>query len=344
MIFFKKPLSLIIDNLVIVYNIHYSNEFIHIISNGYFEEDKKTRSFILNFKVNNEYVDYINEYKNCCHESINIYKIENKWDRIKLTVVYKDIDYDFELNENNFIPEKNDFITLMTLFKSDYYLMPVYLKHYKNLGIKHFSFYFNYSFDDLLNLKDIGNIIDDIKKDNGIEVFFNEWNFKYWIHHNNNFLSNAQSPAMADMFLKSKNQYKYIYFNDLDEFLFFKDTNIKSISDLLDKHKDVDVIQFNMYWSDYRNESLEEDGSISFHNFSKDFDIKNFFIKDGIDKNKITNCSKMLLRTSNLGCGVHKEISVLHSNHGDIKPKYKRIVLDGFYHIFNLKEKKRIIK
>jgi hypothetical protein len=344
MIYFKKPTSLLIDNLAIVYNIFYSNEFIYIVSNNYFEEDKKTRSFILDFKVNGEFVKYINEYGSFCHETMNIYKIENKWDKMILTVVYKENEYNFDINENNFISEKNDFITLMTLFKNDYYFIPVYLKHYKNLGIKHFNFYFNFSLDELLNLKDMNNIIDEIKKDNEIEVSFIEWNFKYWIHHKTNFLSNAQCPAIADMFFKSKNQYKYIYFNDLDEYLFFKDTNIKSFSEFLDKHKDIDVFQLNMYWSDYQNELLEEDGTISFYNFSNNFNINNFVIKDEIDKNKITSCSKIILKTSHLGCGVHKEIRMLYSNHGIVKTEYKRLVIDGFYHIYNLKEKRRKIK
>ena len=48
-----------------------------------------------------------------------------------------------------------------------------------------------------------------------------------------------------------------------------------------------------------------------------------------------------MLKTNLYGCGVHKELSFLYYDGNMIKKEYSRIIIDGFYHLCNLKEKPR---
>jgi len=348
MLYFEKPVNLIVDDLVIVYNVFFTSETIYVISNNYYTEDKK-RLLNLEFKINDVKTKNINLFRDLCHqESINLYKLQNEsndYDK-KLTVCYKDNEYDILLTKQNFIYEKNDFITLMTLFKGDYELLPTYICHYKNLGVKHFYFYYNYSYEELIQLKNIQKIIDNINTDDEIDCTFIEWNYPYWKTVNTNFIHYAQCPAMCDMYYKSKHLFQYIYFNDLDEYLFFQDKDVNNFNELINKYNSIDVFQFNMYWSKYVIENNKEQDSnentlISYFNFNKSFNVNNFVILDQKERSK-TNRSKILLKTNLLGCLVHKEINKLSSNKGKINMPYNRIILDGFYHITNLLEKKRI--
>lgn len=350
MLEFHSPLNLIVDDIVIVYNIFYSNDYIYIISNNYFMEDKITRFLSLDFKINHITTDHINLFSNieAYHESNNIYKIKNIYgdEHILLTIIYNNNNYEFNLSEKHFISsEKYDLISLMTLFKSDYELLLVYINYYKSIGIKNFTFYYNYTFDDLKKLKNIDKIIETIEKDESIFVNFIEWPYNYWIKFDNNLNHNAQTPAIADMYYKSSNRFKYLYFNDLDEYLFFDDPKVLNIQDFLKKYDNIDVFQLNMYWSKYINETIEKDKNgmelISYSDLEKNFDVKKFIIQDNPKKNDIVNRSKILLKTNLGGCSVHKEIRHLYSNNGPIKIDYKRKIINGFYHICNLKDKPR---
>lgn len=348
MIYFEKPINLIVDDLVIVYNIFFTTETIYVISNNYLTEDKK-RFLHLEFKINDFSVKNINLFDtNCFHESINLYKLQNDSNDTekKITVCYNDKEYDIYLTKQNFIYEENDFITLMTLFKCDYELIPTYIYHYKNLGVKHFYFYYNYSYQEFIQLKNIQEIIDNINTDDDIVCTFIEWNHKYLRHINGNLIHYAQCPAMTDMYYKSKHLFQYIFFNDLDEYLFFQDKDISNFNQLINKYNNIDVFQFNMYWSKYIIENIMEcdnngNTRISYLNFKKHFNINNFVITEQKDKNHIHLRSKILLKTNLFGCTVHKPINRISSNTDIIKINYNSIILDGFYHITNLLEKKR---
>jgi hypothetical protein len=348
MIIFETPITLIVNDFIIVYNIFYTHDYIYIISNNYRDNGTiKNLEFNIEFKIDNIYIKYINLYRDQSNERMNLYKLENNNNNknIKLTIIYNNIDYDFFLTEKNFIIENDELISLMTLFKGDYKLIPSYIKHYKKIGIKNFYFYYNYSNNDLLKLKDIDIIIDSITNDDEISCYFIEWNYKYWFGINGINIHNAQTTAMTDMYYKSKYKCKYVYFNDLDEFLFFDDKNIFNIFDFLEKYNDVDVFQFNMYWSKYinNNNNINDNNySLSIEHFNKDFDANNFIILQLHDKNQHQHRSKNLLKTNLLGGGVHKVFDCVNSNNGIIKINHKKYIVDGFYHVCNLQEKNRI--
>ena len=234
----------------------------------------------------------------------------------------------------------------MTLFKNDYKLLPIYIQHYKNLGITNFTFYYNMTITELMNLNEITEIIDNITNDKTIDVTLIEWPFQYWKHINSNFMHYSQTTAITDMYYKSRYRFKYVYFNDLDEYLFFEDNNIKTIEELINKYFNVDVFQFNMYWSKYINDAIEIDENnnelITYDNLKNNFNSNNFQIQKISDINQKFNRSKILLRTNLMGCTVHKEICKLFSNNGNIKLNYNKIIIDGFYHICNIKEKTRM--
>jgi hypothetical protein len=348
MLHFEKPTHLIVNDLVIIYNIFCTSETIYVISNNYLTEDKK-RLLHLEFKINDVSIQNINLFDTYCfHESVNLYKLENNYtdSEKKLTVCYNDNEYDIYLTKQHYIYEKNDFITLMTLFKYDYQLIPTYICHYKKLGVKHFYFYYNYSYQEFIQLKNIQEIIDNINNDPDIHCTFIEWDYEYLRHINGNLIHYAQCPAMTDMYYKSKHMFQYIFFNDLDEYLFFQDKEINNFNELINKYNSVNVFQFNMYWAKYINNSVMEcdyegNTGISYLNFQKTFNINHFVITEQKDKEDKHIRSKILLKTNLYGCTIHKPLSEISSNTEIIKIDYNSIILDGFYHITNLLEKKR---
>jgi hypothetical protein len=373
MLYLEKPVNLIVDGLTIVYNVFFTFETIYVISNNYFNKDDQ-RLINLEFKINDvqtKNINFFNKYYNHW-EQVNFFQIQHNskdYDK-KLTVCYKDKEYDIYLTKQNFIYDKsffiknisyltkqnfiydkNNVIAMMTLFKDDYELLPTYISHYKKLGIKHFYFYYNYSYQQLIELKNISEILDNINSDNEINCTFIEWDHKYFEYVDGRTYHSSQCPAMFDMYYKAKHLFQYIYFNDLDEYLFFKDKDVNNFNEFIQKYNNIDIFQFNMYWSKYIIKNMMEvnsDGNllISYSNFNKDFNLNNFVILEHHDETHKTQRSKMLLKTNLFGCGVHKETYKISTNESEEEiylpyNNLNRLVLDGFYHITNILEKKR---
>ena len=269
----------------------------------------------------------------------------------KVTVRFEGSDYDFNLTEKNYCPLQAKQISMMTLFKDDYKLLPSYIKHYRDLGVKHFSLYYNGKIVDLLKRDGIDRILGTIPDD--IDVKICEWDLPYWFGRDGYvFTSVAQSTAMTDMLYKSKCQFEYVFFNDLDEYLFFDDKNLDctNILHLLDKYNTCGVLQFNMYWATYINEKAifynpnDEIKTITYEDFNSDFNVSNFVKYSGV-KNDSWRTKCIIKINSVFIVQVHGPIDsfYLKNKNGTTlhKLQLKNIRMDGFYHLLNIREKYR---
>jgi hypothetical protein len=339
MLLYNTPTNLIVNNVVIIHNIFYTKDIIYIICN--------TNNTHLGFKVDDIVVGHLHLFtKTLPQQPINLYQLKNTStkENIKITTILNNTEYYIHLTKNNLIREQKELISIMTLFKSDYNLIPAYIKHYKALGIKYFYFYYNYSYTKFIQLENITEILHSINIDKDITCTFMEWNYDYWLNKRRS-IHNAQSPAMTDMYYKSRYLSQYILFNDLDEYVYFEDKDVNKFDKLISKYHGIDVFQFKMYWATYvpKNTINHDNLKISYNDFIESFDIGNFVCIKNQKPKAYLQKSKILLKTNLLGCTVHKEVAALNSDKGTLRIPYKRIIIGGFYHIRNLIEKYRKI-
>ena len=186
-------------------------------------------------------------------------------ERFFIEVTYKGKKYNKEIEETK-TKTKSDFLCLTTLFKNDYDLFPNYYKYYKKQGVQHFFMYYNGSLNDLNDeIKEIFNYDD---------VTLIEWDFRYWnnkkIHR---YKHHAQLGQIHHALYKyGKDNYKYMIFNDLDEYLFIP--NIKLI-DYIKSKSNVSIFGFKNLWAETYDgnhkfqETLYVDEVINYHKRSK---------------------------------------------------------------------------
>jgi len=306
---------------------------------------EKRRLLNLKFKVNNVAVSHINLFTDHpTHESSNVYKLANTTKELdkKITVCHNNKEYELMLPSHKFISYKQDLLTAMTLFKGDYKLIPTYIKHYKSLGIMSFNLYYNYSHENLIKLPNMTEILHNIDMDKDITCTFMEWNFPYWKIINRQRMHMSQSPAISDMYYKSKHLYQNILFNDLDEYIYFNDKEINRFDELLIKYKDEAIFQFNGRWSKYivedkMEQNVHNQRGISYLNFTNTFNMNNFVVSGWPDARR----SKILLKTNLLGMKIHKALSQLSSNDDILKIPYEHKVVGEFHHVHNILGKYR---
>lgn len=158
--------------------------------------------------------------------------------------------------------EKSDFLCLTTLFKNDYNLFPNFYDYYKRQGVQHFFMYYN----GLLNnkIKEIFNYKD---------VTLIEWNFRYWNPKKYKYRHHAQLGQMHHALYKyGKDNYEYMIFNDLDEYLFIP--NIKLV-DYIKLNTNINIFGFKNIWAKTKNnikkfeENLYISEALNFMNRSK---------------------------------------------------------------------------
>ena len=148
--------------------------------------------------------------------------------------------------------EKSNFLCLTTLFKDDYNLFPNFYNYYKRQGVQHFFMYYN----GLLNnkIKEIFNYKD---------VTLIEWNFRYWNPKKYKYRHHAQLGQMHHALYKyGKDNYEYMIFNDLDEYLFIP--NIKLV-EYIKLNTNINVFGFKNIWAKTKSKQkkLEENLDIS---------------------------------------------------------------------------------
>jgi hypothetical protein len=199
----------------------------------------KNNSIYLIISINNEVLNEKNLIVSLNQINLNLKEkiVKNKYEPILLFIyddknIYTNIDTNINRNkdltirivykEQEFIKniekvinkENSIFLSLTTLFKDDYILFPNFYKYYKSQGVEHFFMYYN------------GLLNDDIKKlFDYNDVTLIEWNFIYWT--NNKYTHHAQLGQMHHALYKfGKNNYEYMIFNDLDEYLFIPDIKL----------------------------------------------------------------------------------------------------------------------
>lgn len=140
---------------------------------------------------------------------------------------------------------KSKKLALTTLFKTDYKLMNIFYDYYKKQGVEHFYMYYN------------GKISNEIKKYyNKEDITLIEWDYVY--NNNDSVISRhyAQPGQMHDALYRfGKDEYEYMIFCDLDEYLYIND---KKIIDLLED-RSVDSYGFRNVWANCKNNKVPEE-------------------------------------------------------------------------------------
>lgn len=112
------------------------------------------------------------------------------------------IERQFEVSKTEV--KKKDMVA-MTMFKNDTELIHSYVTYYTRMGVDHFYMYYN-----------------DVKPIQSLPQYPNvtyiQWNYPYYVdnHHH------AQIGAITDFLYWSKHFAKYVLYNDMDEYIFWK--------------------------------------------------------------------------------------------------------------------------
>jgi hypothetical protein len=159
-----------------------------------------------------------------------------------ISVKYNNIVKNYNLFHKLINNENND-ICLTTLFKDDYKLINIFHDYYTKQGVDYFFMYYNGI---------ITNKIRKYYKKQNIKLI--EWNFMYF---NKYCGCDKQQVCALEYYAQSgqihhalykyaKNEYKYIIYNDLDEYLNIENYTLKD--DII--NNDYDIVQFNNCWSE----------------------------------------------------------------------------------------------
>lgn len=176
------------------------------------------------------------------HENIIIliYEIEPINKELEISVSYKEKHNTTNIIYEDYSKINKKTLSITTLFKDDYYLIPIFIEYYKKQGVEHFYLYYNKK---LSELKLDYNILSDPN------ITFIEWDYLYWFKNNEH---NAQ-PAQINHFIYKygKPLWKYTLFSDLDEYAHIKNST-KTLFDLVnsDEYTDIDTFKFNCVWAD----------------------------------------------------------------------------------------------
>ena len=204
--------------------------------------------------------------------------------------------------------EKSNFLCLTTLFSNDYNLFPNFYDYYKRQGVQHFFMYYN----GLLNnkIKEIFNYKD---------VTLIEWNFRYWNPEKYKYRHHAQLGQMHHALYKyGKDNYEYMIFNDLDEYLFIP--KIKLV-EYIKFNTNINVFGFKNIWAKTKSNQKE---------LEENLDISGVPFRFG-------NRSKCIYMVSSI------ETINIHSNFRMLKKK--QLICDNYmYHFYNWCNKYRSIE
>lgn len=179
--------------------------------------------------------------------------------------------------------EKSNFLCLTTLFKDDYNLFPNFYNYYKRQGVQHFFMYYN----GLLNnkIKEIFNYKD---------VTLIEWNFRYRNPEKYKYIHHAQLGQMHHALYKyGKDNYEYMIFNDLDEYLFIP--NIKLV-DYIKLNTNINIFMFKNIWATTKHNEkiIQEDLEISDKSCKVGERSKCIYMVSSIETINIHSCDQML--------------------------------------------------
>jgi len=202
-------------------------------------------------------------------EAYNIIKYSlpsniNKKDSNKFLIQYKNQAYIY-----NLIPVKNikTEFTIATLFKDDYYQIPLFYNYYKKQGVTKFIFYYN---------GNINRVYELLFKAPEIEYY--SWNFDYYMDevtswensnefkkkYNTSNIHHAQTAFLSMVRYKYFEDTTYLLLNDLDEFLHVPGENL--INYLRRTNKE--MYQVKNYWAKLNNRIPDDKNISNKFNFS----------------------------------------------------------------------------
>jgi hypothetical protein len=221
------------NDIFLFFDIFYKNNLIYIICPIYYEHYTNIKFFYKNnlLEINNNIIKQ--NTKNEASQII-IYNINNtsNEEEIEIYVIYNNLSKNFKLK--HIITTEKNYVIATTLFKNDYKLIPIYYNYYSKLGITKFYLYYN------------GIINEEILKYcNYPNVYLFEWNFKYWNDKKYaKYINHAQLGQLNhSLYYNGKQNFKYMLFNDLDEYI-----NLNN-DDLMLILQNYNAIKFNNIFS-----------------------------------------------------------------------------------------------
>lgn len=229
------------ENYVLFFDIFYRNNEIVLICAPYDNPNinQNQIDIIYNFKILKQKKYYIdNEWERVL---VLLYEIDTNDEVININVRYKNICKSYKLT--NKINHNTTELALTTLFKYDYYLMPIFYDYYNNQGVQKYYMYYN------------GIITDEIKNIMNLpNVVLIQWNFSYWHRGMGTCPKRGISPHHAQPGQINHALYKYgllltdyMIFNDLDEYMYIDN---RKLIDFIKLMKHTDSFIFWNYWAD----------------------------------------------------------------------------------------------
>ncbi len=230
------------ENFYLFFDIFLKNNELILICPTYvsnFDESK------IRIKYNNEYLKLKTKEKYIDNPVyILIYDLEIDKKYAIIYIEYMNESRRFVLENYKTNKENERTLAQTTLFKNDYKLINIFHKYYENQGVQYFFMYYN------------GKINEEIKKfynKNNIKLI--EWNYVYW-NPNPKLIHHAQPGQIQHALYKyGKSEYKYMIFNDLDEYMHIKN---KKLIDYVNE-TNYDSIQFYNFWSQTLDNNIPEE-------------------------------------------------------------------------------------
>lgn len=240
--------SWVLNNKIIFYDIIVNNNFIYLISPNH--SDSKEQ--FIHVSIENINIPLSKKIVQDGYTNILIlmYEINFKLklsDKVNVLIAYKEFSKMCLIDSRPSSYTCKNEMSVTTLFKGDYKLIPLFYNYYKTLGFKHFFLYYN----DILTTE----IIDICNKP---DITLIEWNFPYMrisdcpelykgpIH-------NAQLGQMHHaLYNFGKNRYKYMAFLDLDEYI--EINNIKLHSYL--ETNNINCLGFTCKWAKTSDDNI----------------------------------------------------------------------------------------
>jgi hypothetical protein len=139
---------------------------------------------------------------------ISMFKIEKN--RTTIDVILKFGSTKIKKSLEHIVSTKDKFLTLTTLFKDDYEILPLFYNYYKKQGVEHFYLYYN------------GKLNRTLKKlCDKPDITLIEWNFVYLSENAYASPHIAQTGQIHDaIYNYGKDGCQYMIFCDFDEYLF----------------------------------------------------------------------------------------------------------------------------
>ena len=210
--------------------------------------DREIEEKEFNITINNNKVTLINQIKKIENEPIQIfiYKFKNNIEKFQIiTGTFEYNQYKENLTIYPIYTNKTNKLGITTLFKDDYEIFPLFYNYYKNQGVSLFIMYYNGISNK--KIKEIFNYDD---------VILIDWNFRYWNPKNIKYRHHAQIGQIHDSIYRfAKPMCEYIIYCDLDEYLHIPKT---TLINFIEKNKNLDIIQFNNYFSKTLDNKIPE--------------------------------------------------------------------------------------